>query len=580
MKELSIEQKARAYDKAFERAKRMFSEKELNYIFSELTESEDEKIKKRIIQAIKIREKEMNEEWSDEIAWIKKQGNNLVENGYTNNKDVIEYAGNYSREIWHKLMDNFKNIKDYHIGCNDVSDIVLNAIINTYNWLEKQGEQGEKEFTFKSIPRLLEMIEPTDRAESYCQKLIDSLVKKGYTTDAKIVKEVLKGWNGEDVPMAVMDEQKPINKIQSKFKVGDWVVSSYGKVNQIIAIDEDVDGYTLDDGNYFSGSWKDNYHLWSIQDAKDGDVLADDYGIYIFDRFDEHDERCFLCIGVYQYSQKVFKNEHMLCSVEVHPATKEQRDLLFQKMHEAGYTFDFKKKEIKKLKFKVGDEIITENEESLTITRINEEGYWSNDLFICSFDDSAEWKLVEQKYHMTDEDKAEIDYCFTKMMNGEKVSSTWSEEDEDCLSTIIAEFSKCAGKSVSKDKWMRCNDFLNSLRDRIQPKQEWSKEDEEMIGCLNNCLDELEKENGWNYVYINDKSVKLGKIRNWIKSLKPQLKQEWSKEDEKRLKSCLNILQPKTLLGNTETINTKWLKSLKQRIGWKPSEEPLKESFT
>lgn len=39
----------------------------------ELRESEDEKIRKRIIQAIKIREKEMNEEWSNEIAWIEKQ---------------------------------------------------------------------------------------------------------------------------------------------------------------------------------------------------------------------------------------------------------------------------------------------------------------------------------------------------------------------------------------------------------------------------------------------------------------------------------------------------------------------------
>ena len=54
----------------------------------------------------------------------------------------------------------------------------------------------------------------------------------------------------------------------------------------------------------------------------------------------------------------------------------------------------------------------------------------------------------------------------------------WSEEDDNCLSTIIAEFSKCAGKSVSKDEWMRCNDFLYSLRDRVQPKQEWSEEDE------------------------------------------------------------------------------------------------------
>lgn len=73
--------------------------------------------------------------------YIEKQGSNLVKNGYTDNKDIIKYADNYSHEIWHKLMDNFKNIKDYHIGCNDVSDIVLNAIIDAYNWLERQGEK-------------------------------------------------------------------------------------------------------------------------------------------------------------------------------------------------------------------------------------------------------------------------------------------------------------------------------------------------------------------------------------------------------------------------------------------------------
>ena len=40
----------------------------------------------------------------------------------------------------------------------------------------------------------------------------------------------------------------------------------------------------------------------------------------------------------------------------------------------------------------------------------------------------------------------------------------------------------------------------------------------------------------------------------------------WSEEDEKRLQSCLNILQAKDIMGATETINTKWLKSLKERI--------------
>ena len=77
-------------------------------------------------------------------------------------------------------------------------------------WLEKQGEQKPKDkYTFKSIPRLLEMVNPTDRAKAYCQQLVDSLLQEGYDTDAKIVSNCLKQMNGEKVAMATMDEQKP-----------------------------------------------------------------------------------------------------------------------------------------------------------------------------------------------------------------------------------------------------------------------------------------------------------------------------------------------------------------------------------
>lgn len=43
-------------------------------------------------------------------------------------------------------------------------------------------------------------------------------------------------------------------------------------------------------------------------------------------------------------------------------------------------------------------------------------------------------------------------------------------------------------------------------------------------------------------------------------------KPAWSEEDEYRLKSCLSILEPKTLTGTIKTINSKWLRSLKERI--------------
>lgn len=47
----------------------------------------------------------------------------------------------------------------------------------------------------------------------------------------------------------------------------------------------------------------------------------------------------------------------------------------------------------------------------------------------------------------------------------------------------------------------------------------------------------------------------------------------WSEEDEKRLKSCLNILQAKGLMGVTDTINSNWLKSLKERVQPQPKQE-------
>ena len=79
----------------------------------------------------------------DILDWLEKQKDciKLPNSAYTSNKDVIEFADKYSHAVWENLMDKFKKIENYSIGCNDVSDIVLNAIINTYNWVKKQTEQ-------------------------------------------------------------------------------------------------------------------------------------------------------------------------------------------------------------------------------------------------------------------------------------------------------------------------------------------------------------------------------------------------------------------------------------------------------
>lgn len=80
MKELSIYEKAKRYDEAIYRAKKMFSEKEVNFLFPELTESEDERIRKvlreRIIRYDPNNEILIKEEGISQrqfLAWLEKQ---------------------------------------------------------------------------------------------------------------------------------------------------------------------------------------------------------------------------------------------------------------------------------------------------------------------------------------------------------------------------------------------------------------------------------------------------------------------------------------------------------------------------
>ena len=179
-------------------------------------------------------------------------------------------------------------------------------------------------------------------------------------------------------------------------------------------------------------------------------------------------------------------------------------------------------------KFRVGDEIKTNNEESLTITKIDEKGYWSDDLFICSFEDSAKWELIEQK-------------------------PAWSEENEHWRQKAI-DFMKHpdlikATPTLAKDTI----DWLKSLKDRVQPKQEWSEEDEKHYqGCLNLMKLSLGTKP---YPYYNDYL--------WLKSLKGKVqpKQEWSEEDDNKINSIKYLLHE---LDNHNFDN--WLKSLKDRV--------------
>jgi len=112
-------------------------------------------------------------------------------------------------------------------------------------------------------------------------------------------------------------------------------------------------------------------------------------------------------------------------------------------------------------KFRVGDIVKSKSQPMLDARKIISIG---KDYYLC-------------------EDRGCIGFAWEDDCELVEPKQEWSEEDEKCLSTIIAEFSKCSGKSMSKDEWMRCNDFLNSLKGRVQPqpKQEWSEEDKKAL---------------------------------------------------------------------------------------------------
>lgn len=327
---------------------------------------EDERMRKEIINFLRLPHsqfvgKRAHEKW---ITWLEKQKNyiKLPNSAYTSNKDVNEFADKYSHIVWEKLMNNFKKIENYSIGCNDVSDIVLNAIINTYIWLEGQGE---KKRIFN--------------ADDWYVSEVD-----GKIHNAKFIEN--------------QGENNPTDETEPKFKPGDWIIFN----GLTLHIDEVVNGYpygyyrttSRGDGIHNSYDWNiDNAaRLWTIQDAKEGDVLANKHNILILKELD-YDWSCngtpnavkAYCGIKPNGNFEIGKDNWCFCgTLYIHPATKEQRDTLFAKMADAGYKWNSEKKELRKVeqkpadkpKFKVGDWFVNNNRKDVFLIKsINTNGY-------------------------------------------------------------------------------------------------------------------------------------------------------------------------------------------------------------
>ena len=408
MEELTIEEKAQRYDKAVEKIKYVMehgvspvlNKEDLQDIFPELKKSEDERIRKELIDFIfdKTDTYELREKSNSWLAWLEKQGEKKSIDNLTPQEAMdIAVAKCFDKQkSTDKVEPKFK-----------VGDIVKDPYGDVYHIIEINNDSYK-------------------------------------TDDGRFIL-----FENEDVYR--LQDVKDGDEIKPKFHEGEWIVQENIGVYKVIEVCESWYEVVDNKDKHYSIEFDKEYmcRLWSIQDAKDGDVLATlnqiekilpEYGGVSHCHYD------FGC-STPQFDFNKDDNWYFGKEAKVYPATKEQRDALMKAMADAGYTFDFEKKEL---------------------------------------------KMIEQK-------------------------PAWSEEDERIYQSIIDDTVQENQLNDEQTNW------LKDIKYRYfpQPKQECSEEDSAMINKLLAVVD----------LYYNRSGDDLGKQSciSWLKSLRPQKKQGWSK---------------------------------------------------
>ena len=319
-------EKAKAYDEALKKASAAHKDEDrhlkatLERIFPELKEEDDdEKIKKDLIQ------------WVDEfpdiiwrghykkdiIAWLEKQGykDKLIQ-------ELGEYKVKYTQEVLEKHINSMNNKDDERLRkttiafLKDFAEKGYENAVECIDWLEKQGEDKKEINNFDVLPGLYKCI----------HRMFDG------TPNGRLLFEI-----------------GNVYKCLSKHDRAEFEVS-YG--HSVYLEDPVVCKYFIPfESKDEQASSQTNERTWTIQDAKDGDVIFYDEGWICI----------FKCIHGIWYSSYCFITDdgefhtgyerHAVDSTihgNAHPATKEQRDALMKAINDAGYEWDTEKKELKK----------------------------------------------------------------------------------------------------------------------------------------------------------------------------------------------------------------------------------------
>jgi len=182
MKELSIKEKAKAYDEVREKIALRFGSNVAEEIFSEFEMNEDERIRKEIISIVKsYRENcitEGNHKFDDCLGWLEKQGEQQELFDITKRQGYKEGLRDGRAEVWSQI----EKQGEQKPAWSEEDEMMLNLIIQDYEVASRSfcGHQGKL--------NLLESLKPNHWKPS--EEEIEALEYAAAYVDSKEDKEV------------------------------------------------------------------------------------------------------------------------------------------------------------------------------------------------------------------------------------------------------------------------------------------------------------------------------------------------------------------------------------------------------
>ena len=357
MKNLSLEEKAKRYDEAIEKAEKWhnapnvdkiptFGNRIIEDIFPELYESEDDRTRKEIIKLVKyyygstlgckhtVSRDKM-------LAWLEKHGKEKSMKVYRVENEAEQ------KGLWRKFDGTYEPLFDM-LTDGQCKDLPMED-----SPIYREG--GKRWFASAPSKETLQ--------KWFSKKDLEELVAKGFTiSEFEVVgykkvsdfeyiftRDNIINRNYLEVSDIYPEQKVFAPKVEPKFKVGDWVILTIGEMSATLQITNvDINKYWFNDGCYLPFADEKCLHLWTIKDAKDGDILACRNGwTCIFKRLNDNifSSHCFMDSEGW-FCENGGQAHVLDNSINCHPATKEQRELLFTKLKESGHEWDADKKEI------------------------------------------------------------------------------------------------------------------------------------------------------------------------------------------------------------------------------------------